>query len=70
MQPIRLVRGYNSTFYFVERDPISGSDVIKELKIYKQEDQFYRYSVSNAHELFSGKVIALENDQNNEKILD
>ena len=33
MKPIRMKRGFNNTFYFVQSDILGNSDVIMELKL-------------------------------------
>ena len=69
MKPIMMQRGYNMTFYFVERDVSDSADLIVELKLAEKNAKF-EWSRKTAYELNSGAVIALEMDSENDKILD
>jgi len=69
MRKIRIKRGYNNTFYFVESDALNNTDNIIELEINVSGDTF-RYNRRIAYELNSGTVIALEIDPDNDEKTD
>ena len=66
MKPIRMKRGYNNTFYYVESDALNYSDSVIELKINEEHDTF-KHNKRVAFELVSGTVIALEIDPDNDE---
>ena len=69
MRPVRLKRGFNNEFYFVEHNSNSGQDMIKELKI-ETKNKVTEFNVRTVHEMISGSVIAMEMDYGDGKEID
>ena len=65
MRSICMRRGFNNTFYFVERDITDSSDIVMELKITEKGNTF-NWEKKVVYELSSGSVIALEIDPDND----
>ena len=61
MKPIRMKRGFNNTFYFVQSDQLGNSDIIMELTL-EEQDTTYVWSTRQIYEINSGQAISLEID--------
>ena len=69
MKPVKMRRGFNNTFYYVESDITGSADIIMQLKIENNSGVFV-VKKKVAHELNSGSIIALEIDPDNNTKLD
>ena len=65
-----MMRGFNNTFYYVEKDSTGTSDVIMALCIEDKEEKGFDYEIKVAYELASGNVMLLEMDPDNDKQMD
>ena len=68
MQPIRMRRGFNNTFYYVQQD-LAGNDKIMELIIEDNKTKF-EWKLNVAFEMISGHCLCLEMDPDNFNVMD
>ena len=65
-----MMRGFNNTFFYVEKDQSGSSDVIMALRIENKEEKGFDYTIKPIFELASGNIMVLENDADNDTDMD
>ena len=63
MQKIRMVRGLNDKFYFVEKDSSGTYDIIYAVHLeIREEKQCWEWKKYPVYETSSGRIVSLEID--------